>query len=161
VLRIERRARFASSGSPTRGTVRAFRGSMKPALTCVFIAGVIGLMGADACGNECNFYQRCDGNTLELCGGGVDQLIGREVQRVPCEAPNPACVELEGGEALCATSATPCDVETYVGRCENDVAFACNGTWNREIAMDCSEITGPNEPYECRTSTGVGSAHCE
>ena len=49
-------------------------------------------MPADICGNECNFFERCNGDAIETCGG-VDQCIGRHPSLETCEAPNGTCAE--------------------------------------------------------------------
>ena len=42
---------------------------------------------ATGCGNECRYFEQCaDDATLLQCGGGVDQVVGRKVSEVPCDA---------------------------------------------------------------------------
>lgn len=73
-----------------------------------------------ACGNDCDYFQACDGDTLLVCGEGVDQQVNRKIHEVPCEAPNAVCVTTEPDSyATCAADEAPCT--------EGD-APACDGT---------------------------------
>jgi len=77
--------------------------------------GLAVLLGGGLGCNTCRFWARCDGAVLERCGNGVDQQFGREINRRACAAPNPVCVEVDGGHAAtyagaqCAASTAPCD----------------------------------------------------
>ncbi len=95
-------------------------------------AGLALLGNVTACGlNDCDFVeQRCDGNVVETCGGGPDQMLFRKIVRTPCVAPNNICVE-----GLCVYD----PVTTCSGpesRCVGRVALSCNGRYI--VADDCS-----------------------
>lgn len=77
-----------------------------------------------ACGNECDYFETCDGNTLLVCGESVDQQFNRKVHEVPCEAPNDTCVAMTDSEATCAADATPC-TEGDAATCDEDVLLTC------------------------------------
>lgn len=77
-----------------------------------------------ACGNECSYFEACDGDTLLVCGDGVDQQFGRKVYEVPCEAPNPVCVATSDEHAVCAVGADPCESDA-AATCDGDVLLAC------------------------------------
>lgn len=77
-----------------------------------------------ACGNDCDYFEACDGNTLLVCGESVDQLYNRKVNEVPCEAPNAVCVEMTDNEATCAAATEPC-TEGDPSSCDGDVLVAC------------------------------------
>ncbi len=76
------------------------------------------------CFNDCSYYERCDGDTLLVCGEGADQQVNRKVNEVPCEAPNAVCVEVGDANATCAHAADICD-STAAARCEGDVLITC------------------------------------
>jgi hypothetical protein len=76
------------------------------------------------CGNECDFFEACDGNTLLVCGESVDQQFNRKINEQPCEAPNAVCVEMTDDQATCAADAEPC-TEGDAPRCEGDVLQTC------------------------------------
>lgn len=79
---------------------------------------------ADACGNECSFGERCDGDVLEICGSGPDQFFNREIHRLPCREPAAACVETERGAGCVVAPPTPCEVD-FPDRCDGDVLVYC------------------------------------
>lgn len=76
------------------------------------------------CFNDCSYYERCDGDTLLVCGESHDQQVNRKVNEVPCEAPNAVCVEVGDNNATCAHEADPCDPGT-VATCDGDVLVEC------------------------------------
>jgi len=79
------------------------------------------------CDNECDFYERCDGNVLQVCGDGVDQWIGRRIHETPCEEPSGACVELDD-TAMCASEPlTECSLGETEAYCDGDVRYMCDG----------------------------------
>lgn len=121
------------------------------------VAGLLSLLLTWGC-NECDFIERCDRDVREVCGG-VDQVVNRSVARFPCSSPNPTCVEVDETSAVCTTSSTGCDPRSYVGRCDEEVAFACNATYELEIATDCATVRGDGAPYRCQ-SASAGSATC-
>jgi hypothetical protein len=87
--------------------------------------------------NDCDFTEiRCNGNVVEQCGG-VDQQIGRTVQRTPCAGLNPVCVQATPARAICATSAEArCSPGS--GRCEDNVVIQCREGF--EVATDCTQV---------------------
>ena len=81
--------------------------------TNVFLV-TIGMVSISACGPNCEFDQRCDGNVLETCSVGVDQIVGDpEYDRMECAGSTPVCVELSDVSAVCAPSETEsCEPDT-------------------------------------------------
>lgn len=77
-----------------------------------------------ACFNDCAYFEACDGDTLLVCGEGVDQQFNRKVNPVPCTAPNEVCVPTSDQHATCAADATPC-AEGDAASCDGDVLLAC------------------------------------
>ncbi len=119
-------------------------------------------LAAAGCGNECDFFSRCDGNTRQVCGGGVDQQVNRKIVSTPCAGENPVCVE-ENGHAICAVAASPrCDSSTP-DRCEGDVAVACSrADWDTPAGFvtrtDCA--TAYAAPARC-TMIDPSAARCQ
>jgi hypothetical protein len=120
-------------------------------LTCVTWSGC----------NDCDFTEiRCSGNAVEQCGG-VDQQIGRTVQRTACEGVNPVCVQATERLAFCAGSSekrcTPGE-----RRCEGDKLIECREGF--EVGTDCLQVreAAPGAMpglYRCTAPPG-GSADC-
>lgn len=84
------------------------------------------------CDNECSFQERCDGTTLEVCGDGPDQVVGRKVNTTDCtaEAVDGTCVEIDDQSATCASEpVTECDLEQTDSVCEGDVLVGCTGVY--------------------------------
>ena len=82
------------------------------------------LVGLAGCGNECTYFEQCDGDsTLLQCGSGVDQMFGRKVQSVPCDEDNPVCVA-EGDDHAACVSATTCD-PSIPAYCDGDKLVQC------------------------------------
>jgi hypothetical protein len=115
------------------------------------------MTGAPAC-NDCDFLgKRCANNAVEQCGG-VDQQIGRTVERTPCVALNPVCVS-QGSSAHCAVAATA-TCTPGEARCEGNVLIRC-GPLGFQVAADCTTIQvlrdgGGLQPagYTCNTKAG-------
>ena len=113
-----------------------------------------------ACNNDCSFTERCDGDVLQVCGSGVDQMFGREVHETPCADLNPVCVEIDASNAMCAADpATPCDIDTFDATCDGDVLTACSGVQYTEsleydtayvVMSDCASAG-----YACDETTGT------
>ena len=82
------------------------------------------LLALTACLNDCRYFERCDGDTLLVCGGGPDQQIGRTENPFPCEAPNEVCVEVGENNATCAASADLC-ADGSAATCEGDLWIEC------------------------------------
>lgn len=111
------------------------------------------LLSAVACDNECSFFERCNGDVLEICGDGADQVVGRRVNSYPCEGANATCVENTDDSASCvAAPATECDdafvptcSEEFAGflqRCQPSLYANDNPKEKRYVQLiDCSERT--------------------
>ena len=79
------------------------------------------------CAKPCEYVARCDGEVLQTCSLGVDQLFGSGESEVACPTTvNPHCVELEVDHAFCARTEEP--------SCTADEAF-CDGD---EAGLRCS-----------------------
>src|SRR5687768_50866 len=84
--------------------------------------------------NDCDFAEiRCSGNAVEQCGG-VDQQIGRTVERTACEALNPVCVQATERKAFCASSPEK-RCQPGERRCEGEKLIECRDGF--EVATDC------------------------
>ncbi len=77
-----------------------------------------------ACFNDCSYFERCDGDTLLVCGEGPDQQVNRKENRVPCEAPNDVCVEVGDDNATCAHVPDPCEAGS-AATCDGDLLLEC------------------------------------
>lgn len=109
----------------------------------------------DACRNDCDFVERCQGNVRQTCGG-VDQCVGRSLWEEACIAPSDACVE-EGNRAACVKSpATRCS-STFVDRCEGTVLVRCGFSPGYVIAEDCAAVKRP-DGTSAGLTCGVGSS---
>ena len=102
---------------------------MKRALAPGFFAAAV-LSGAallcGGCDNDCDFFQRCNGDVREVCGDGPDQAVHRRIHHYPCDAPNDACVERDEDHAECVLAGrTTCDDRTP-RHCEGDVLILCD-----------------------------------
>ncbi len=87
---------------------------------------------------RCPYQQRCNGNVLETCSLGVDQLVGKpSYAKVACANPNPVCQETVEGEAECVMpEAPPCDSGT-APRCDApERAVHCVSGY--QAATDCA-----------------------
>lgn len=93
----------------------------------------------DACRNECDFMERCDGDIRQTCGG-VDQCVGRSLREETCVAPNGACVE-QGARANCVRSpATRCD-PGFVEQCQGNLRLFCSAAAGGYVAVeDCAVL---------------------
>jgi hypothetical protein len=108
------------------------------------VAGIVLLTASprDACRNACDFYERCEGNVRQTCGG-IDQCIGRSLREEPCLAPNESCVA-RGTRAACVRApVTSCD-SSFVERCEGGVWLRCNSYLGDGyvVALDCAATPG-------------------
>jgi hypothetical protein len=141
-----------------------------PSLVVALVA--LALTAIAGC-NDCDFWAYCEGNVRVVCGAGVDQQIGRSVQRIPCEAPNPVCVA-GGREAVCVRSAEARCPFPSPQRCEGNRKISCEpvagagdrftdaGTYDNrgyEVELDCSSVrdassdAGPGN-YVCMAPSG-------
>lgn len=93
-----------------------------------------------SCGNECDFFERCQGNVLQICGEGVDQCWNRHVRDEPCIAPNGACASV-GANAICARAPlTECD-RSFVPYCEGTLLLECGSSPEGfVVAEDCAMV---------------------
>jgi hypothetical protein len=91
-----------------------------------------------SCGNNCDFWQRCQGDILQTCGY-ADQCFNRGVRDEPCESPNAACVQV-GDSAFCARDPlSRCDGAS-ARRCQGNLLIECSGSVDGyELATDCAE----------------------
>ena len=94
----------------------------------------------DSCGNECDFFARCQGNVLQTCGAGVDQCWNRRIQDEPCITPNGAWVSV-GISAICArTPITECG-RSFVPYCDGALLLGCSTSPEGfVVAEDCSLV---------------------
>jgi hypothetical protein len=99
---------------------------------------VVALLG---CAKECEYAARCDGNMLQTCSLGVDQMFGSGESERLCEGVNPVCVEVEEDVAFCARSASATCDDSLVHRCEDDSIISCQAGY--EVAEDCA-LNGPD-----------------
>ena len=77
--------------------------------------------------NDCSYFEACDGDTLMVCGSGVDQQVGRTEHPFPCSAPNDVCLPVGEANATCASSEETCTAESS----------ACNG----DVLVECAPFT--------------------
>lgn len=109
---------------------------------------------APACNNECSFFERCNGDVLEICGG-ADQVVNRKIHEYPCEEPNTICRSFDEDNARCVhASATVCD-DGFAPRCDGDLLLECPASIYAEddiqetryaIATDCTELDDSSLP---------------
>jgi hypothetical protein len=111
------------------------------ALNPCWLAATLLVVGCD---NECDFTgTRCNGDTVEQCGG-VDQQVGRRVETFPCTEPNSACAEGADETAACVHSpATACDPDTFTPSCDGDLLLRCLLMIEHVEADDCTERDPP------------------
>jgi hypothetical protein len=109
--------------------------SLPPVVSVVATGLFVLLLSLSGCGafNECSFLERCDGDVRQICGGGPDQQVGREITDLPCPEAAPVCVE-EGDRTYCTTEEPGCDDE-HERRCGGNAVLSCqSGTIE---ALDC------------------------
>lgn len=110
--------------------------------------GVLAVVGQAGCDNDCDFFERCNGNVREECGDGPDQTFHRRIHQFPCEAPNTACVERDEDHAECVLPGKTkcgagferhCDDDILVV-CSNDIGYSdpSNEPPKYESGVDCS-----------------------
>jgi len=120
------------------------------------LAFLVSSMFTVACNNECSFFERCNGDVLEVCGDGPDQVVNRKVRSSPCEAPNTICRPSTDDDARCVhASATACDDDT-AARCDGPLLLACPRSQFLAssdvdearflVATDCRELDDPSLP---------------
>lgn len=117
------------------------------------LAGALGLVSLfslqAACNNDCDFFERCVGNTLQICGDGPDQTFNRKIHSKLCEAPNSICVERDEDHSECILPSRTACADSFQRRCEGDVLIACspelgysdasNEPPRYEIAVPCED----------------------
>lgn len=87
---------------------------------------------------SCPYDQRCNGNKLESCELGVDQMFGDPSYTTQdCEDPNAVCVETGARTAQCVMSAEAKCGPASADRCSADgLAVTCSDGY--EVATDCA-----------------------
>ncbi len=88
-----------------------------------------------ACDNECSFHERCDGDFLQICGAGPDQMFHRRIEETACAEQylDGICVEIDEQSAACASApATACDPAAFEPSCDGDLLISCQGVWYTE-----------------------------
>lgn len=121
------------------------------------------LFGLAGCNNECDFFERCNGNTREVCGDGPDQAFGRKVRSFPCEAPNDVCVAMDDHLAVCVLPPkTSCD-ESFTSACEGTMRTFCPpNPYTEAQSYPTRFVTGEECAGDGGTCSVVsGSAVCE
>lgn len=111
-------------------------------------ASILAALLLGGCGNECSFFEQCDGSVLQVCGDGPDQMFGRQIHETACEGDNPVCIEIDDQAAMCAAEdAQACDPDTYAATCEGDLLRTCSGVLYTEpvdyptayeVVVDCA-----------------------
>jgi len=113
-------------------------------LTHLVATGIVLLTASprDACRNACDFFERCEGNVRQTCGG-IDQCIGRRLREAPCVAPNEACVAQSDRAACVRAPVSSCD-STFVERCEGSMWLRCSSYLSEGfvVAEDCAATPG-------------------
>lgn len=114
---------------------------------------------------SCPYDQRCDGDQLEVCLLGVDQMFGDpSYSKSACAAPNPVCVETSKRHALCVIAEdqrcdadTPprCEPEALAVRCERGYAVAedCTAADNACFVVGAEAHCGVSPPQSCTWDT--------
>jgi hypothetical protein len=110
------------------------------------------------CFNECNYWEKCDGNILLICGSGVDHIVGRKIREHPCTGENPICVE-QDEHAYCVNEPLEqCDPE-FTPRCDGDNVKRCTeaegGYVYTELCPQSNEDAGNGPTCDER---GAGAA---
>lgn len=138
------------------------------------VLGFVGAVTAPACNNECDFFERCNGNIREVCGDGADQVVNRKIRSEPCEGANSVCAAFDDDHARCVHApATACD-DTLVPSCSGDLLLMCPvSSYANEnpdetrfvIAVDCTALDDPSLPNFApgavgRCTTDGGTAAC-
>jgi hypothetical protein len=109
------------------------RGS-KAAVGTVFLGALVFVGGC----NECDFLERCEGNTRQQCGG-IDQQFGRKIDSTVCARPNPVCAEIGDATAVCAWDPVTKCGRDFVAYCQNGAVLSCS-EWPEGVvvAEDCT-----------------------
>ncbi|MDI1481342.1 hypothetical protein [Polyangium sp. y55x31] len=111
----------------------------------IFLAAATFLV-VNGCGNECSFKEQCNGNVLEICGEGPDQVVNRKVHDTPCVAPNEVCVEAAEDVAYCARAPQASCDDTFDESCDGTFRVTCRpkliapeGVPRFVVAVDCAD----------------------
>jgi len=147
-------------------------------ITPVILFAALAALHLTACAS-CPFEERCNGNVLEVCSLGVDQMFGDpSYSSSPCEDPNPVCVATGSGSAQCAVAAdatcadgTPdrCEAQARAVRCLSgyEVAEACAPDGNDCLMVDSAAhcAIGPartcdRETYDNSCEDSVHLLYC-
>jgi hypothetical protein len=97
---------------------------------------------------------------LQVCGGGVDQQVGRRVSEFPCEGLNPFCVEDE--HVATCTSDPNARCTSSDEHCQGNILVTCTeADWDRPgglfVSTDCA--AGRANPV-CAEDPTNGYAAC-
>jgi hypothetical protein len=131
------------------------RRGVKPLICLLVFAAAV---ATPACNNECDFFERCNGNVREICGDGADQVVNRKIRAEPCADANPICAQFDDDHARCVHDpATTCD-DGFTPQCDGDLLLRCpvsayaNGNPAETrflVAQDCTKLDDPSLPgYE-------------
>jgi hypothetical protein len=106
-------------------------------ITTFFIAAMLSLV-LIGCPN-CEYSSKCEGNTLVACNVGIDQQFGSEgYNKIPCETPNPICVNTSVNHAMCVMDdANPCDAESQ-SDCRDGQTVSCIKSF--PVTESCGEV---------------------
>ena len=64
---------------------------------------------SDGCGNGCDFGERCEGNTRQMCATGVRHGLGRRIREDLGDAERSACVVVGASVFGVGAPSTRCD----------------------------------------------------
>ncbi len=123
--------------------------------TLGWIAALGLLLAATPACTECERRGACDGDVYVWCNYGSNNEANEA--RIPCEAPNAACVEVGDDEAQCVYGPTEVCGEDFVDRCEGDVRVYCDPQLGFAEAVDCRTLEGSSR---CGEEPGSGVKVC-
>jgi hypothetical protein len=123
-----------------------------PLLALLALLGSVAALGVTGCDNDCDFFERCNGDVREVCGDGPDQVVHRRVRSEPCEAPNTVCVERDEDHAACVLpDVVTCDHAVFVPRCEGDLRVGCTSP----LSLEEDEPAGYEVGSDCQAAGRV------
>ena len=110
---------------------------IRPSLPSVHTSIVAAALVLGGCA-RCPYDQRCNGNVLEVCSLGVDQMVGSpSYSASTCADPNPVCQATSDRGAACVMPQAPkCD-SNFVPQCATgELAVHCEGGY--QVATNCT-----------------------